>query len=184
MAIGGNDLSANPGWTVERVEALRSMWADGMSAGEIGKELGVSRGGICGKAWRLGLPPHLSTTQMDQRRKSRQATKMRMNGGQFSISVSRTHAVRAAPSIVAEALSTPADDLAIPADQRKTLMQLGDRDCRWPVGDTHASDFFFCAAPAEAGKPYCGPHCRRAFTAPPSRTGAVFRMNGMNGSAR
>jgi GcrA cell cycle regulator len=42
-------------WTDERVETLRKLWADGLTTGEIGKRLGVSKNAVVGKAHRLGL---------------------------------------------------------------------------------------------------------------------------------
>ncbi|MCL5778227.1 GcrA cell cycle regulator [Limibaculum sp. FT325] len=43
-------------WTDERVEKLKELWADGMSASQIAKQLGgVTRNAVIGKVHRLGL---------------------------------------------------------------------------------------------------------------------------------
>lgn len=43
-------------WTEERIERLRQMWGQGMSASEIADSLGdVTRNAVIGKAHRLGL---------------------------------------------------------------------------------------------------------------------------------
>lgn len=43
-------------WTDERVERLKYLWSQGMSASEIAQELGdVTRNAVIGKAHRLGL---------------------------------------------------------------------------------------------------------------------------------
>src|ERR671912_427439 len=43
-------------WTEERIERLKSMWAEGATASQIADELGgVSRNAVIGKAHRLGL---------------------------------------------------------------------------------------------------------------------------------
>jgi GcrA cell cycle regulator len=42
-------------WTDERIEQLRELWAEGLTTGEIGKRLGVSKNAVVGKAHRLGL---------------------------------------------------------------------------------------------------------------------------------
>src|SRR3954453_16165461 len=44
------------GWTDERVELLKKLWRDGLSASQIAKQLGgVTRNAVIGKIHRLGL---------------------------------------------------------------------------------------------------------------------------------
>ena len=44
------------GWTDERVELLKKLWADGLSASQIAAELGgITRNAVIGKVHRLGL---------------------------------------------------------------------------------------------------------------------------------
>src|SRR5262249_62413387 len=44
------------GWTDERVETLKKLWLDGLSASQIAKHLGgVTRNAVIGKVHRLGL---------------------------------------------------------------------------------------------------------------------------------
>ncbi len=47
-------------WTPERTERLTELWREGVKARLIGKELGVSKSAVVGKAWRLELPRRLS----------------------------------------------------------------------------------------------------------------------------
>ena len=43
-------------WTEDRVEILSKLWAEGLSASQIAKELGeVTRNAVIGKVHRLGL---------------------------------------------------------------------------------------------------------------------------------
>ena len=43
-------------WTEDRVELLKKLWADGLSASQIAKRLGgVTRNAVIGKVHRLGL---------------------------------------------------------------------------------------------------------------------------------
>lgn len=42
-------------WNDERIEELKRLWAEGLTTGEIGKQLGVSKNAVVGKAHRLGL---------------------------------------------------------------------------------------------------------------------------------
>lgn len=43
-------------WTDERIELLKSLWAEGLPAGEIGRRLEVTKNAVVGKVHRLGLP--------------------------------------------------------------------------------------------------------------------------------
>ena len=42
-------------WNDERIAQLMSLWEEGLTTGEIGKRLGVSKNAVVGKAHRLGL---------------------------------------------------------------------------------------------------------------------------------
>lgn len=43
-------------WTDEQIDTLRKLWGEGLSTSEIGRQLGVSKNAVVGKAHRLGLP--------------------------------------------------------------------------------------------------------------------------------
>jgi len=42
-------------WTDEKVATLKQLWTEGLTTGEIGKRLGVSKNAVVGKAHRLNL---------------------------------------------------------------------------------------------------------------------------------
>ena len=51
------------GWTDERVETLKKLWTEGLSASQIAKQLGgVTRNAVIGKVHRLGLAGRATTT--------------------------------------------------------------------------------------------------------------------------
>jgi GcrA cell cycle regulator len=53
-------------WTDERVETLKTMWADGKSASQIAKELGgVTRNAVIGKVHRLGLSNRIGGERLE-----------------------------------------------------------------------------------------------------------------------
>src|SRR6516162_9843037 len=52
------------GWTDERVETLKKLWLDGLSASQIAKQLGgVTRNAVIGKVHRLGLSGRATPSQ-------------------------------------------------------------------------------------------------------------------------
>src|SRR5574338_264554 len=58
-------------WTEERIERLKSMWAEGATASQIADELGgVSRNAVIGKANRLGLEARPSPVKPGEEKES------------------------------------------------------------------------------------------------------------------
>lgn len=61
-------------------------------------------------------------------------------------------------------------ELEIPLQQRKTLLELSDAVCRFPIGDVGEEGFFFCGGQTNDRPPYCAYHTRLCFTQPQPRT--------------
>src|SRR5262245_65830850 len=56
-------------WNDERVELLKKLWADGLSASQIAGRLGgVTRNAVIGKVHRLGLSGRATTSRMKSHR--------------------------------------------------------------------------------------------------------------------
>jgi len=51
----------------------------------------------------------------------------------------------------------------IPMGQRRTLLELSEDTCHWPIGDPSSPEFFFCGGKTASSLPYCGYHCRIAY---------------------
>ena len=72
-----NDLSAVVGekmpWTDDRVETLKKLWADGLSASQIAGKLGmgVTRNAVIGKVHRLNLAGRVNTPRAQTPRTAR-----------------------------------------------------------------------------------------------------------------
>jgi GcrA cell cycle regulator len=146
------------GWTDERVELLKKLWADGLSASQIAAELGgITRNAVIGKVHRLGLSGRAKTpsTSTPRPRKPRSSGQM--------LRVSRP-AIRGNTALAYEYEVEPEPQLLeIPQEQRKTLLQLNEHTCRWPVGDPGSAEFYFCGGDTTNEMPYCGYHCRVAY---------------------
>jgi GcrA cell cycle regulator len=62
-------------WTEERIERLKTMWANGATASQIADELGgVSRNAVIGKAHRLGLEQRPSPVKPGEEKEAKKAT--------------------------------------------------------------------------------------------------------------
>jgi GcrA cell cycle regulator len=155
-------------WTDERVELLKKLWADGLSASQIAAELGsVTRNAVIGKVHRLGLSGRAKnpSTSASRPRKPRSASQM--------LRVSRS-AIRGNTAL-AHAYDYDFDpepeviENIIPIGQRRTLLELTEATCRWPIGDPGTAEFFFCGGNTLAGLPYCHYHSRIAYQPPGER---------------
>lgn len=149
-------------WSDDRVEQLKKLWEAGLSASQIAAELGnVTRNAVIGKVHRLGLSGRAKspTTSVPRPRKARPA--------QHIIRISRPVARGNTALAQAFEVEYEADPIAfdnvVPMSQRKTLLELNEDTCHWPVGDPGSPDFFFCGGKSLANLPYCAHHSRIAY---------------------
>ncbi|HEY4200900.1 MAG TPA: GcrA family cell cycle regulator [Devosiaceae bacterium] len=175
-------------WTDERVELLKKLWMEGLSASQIAAELsdGVTRNAVIGKVHRLKLSarakpssaPRPRTNNNTVRPAPRRVASPSGGGsshahtssvaGIIKRSVMRTQVVGATALAVTEEMEVeayvaPAAELFIPEAERVTLLGLNEHTCKWPIGDPLAPDFYFCGRDSEEGHPYCQFHSRRAY---------------------
>src|SRR5262249_56418701 len=50
-----------------------------------------------------------------------------------------------------------------------SLIDIADRQCRWPIGDPASTDFLFCGNDSINGFTYCLGHARMAYRVPQRR---------------
>ena len=159
-------------WTDERVESLKKLWQEGLSASQIASRLGgVTRNAVIGKVHRLGLSGRATTSRMKSHRPRRPAaaTQKRLAAKPRFAQTGNT-ALRALYQGDASEPYVPAvEELVIPEKERKYITTLLDGDCRWPIGDPQHADFHFCGKGKVTGLPYCEFHARRAFQPPQAR---------------
>lgn len=55
-------------WTTARIDELRRLWAEGAPIPRIAAALGTTKGAVCGKAHRLGLPMRKPTRNSASKR--------------------------------------------------------------------------------------------------------------------
>jgi GcrA cell cycle regulator len=166
-------------WTDERVERLKKLWADGLSASQIAAELGgVTRNAVIGKVHRLGLSGRAKAvpTAASRMRAKPAATQHRpqttaavARPAQPSFSVRGNVALAASPEIETRPVPTPRIvpvqivETAAPVCERVTIMELRESMCRWPLGDPSQADFRFCGGRCTPGQPYCTHHAGIAY---------------------
>jgi GcrA cell cycle regulator len=153
-------------WTDERVELLKKLWNDGLSASQIATELGgITRNAVIGKVHRLGLSGRAkaASSSMPRARKPRAPAQM-FRTMRTSVRGNNALAPHLAPAYELE--PDPEPELIeniIPIGQRCSLLELTESKCRWPIGDPGHADFFFCGGKTVPTMPYCSYHCRIAY---------------------
>ncbi|MCZ4346989.1 GcrA family cell cycle regulator [Devosia neptuniae] len=173
------------GWTDERVETLKKLWMEGLSASQIAGQLGegVTRNAVIGKVHRLKLSARAKPTNSTPRaRPAARPAPRRVASPSAGMSshmgsaaakprpaMSRPQSVGATalahdPQMDQELYVAPAvQELFIPEDKRLSLLQLSEDTCKWPIGDPLGKDFYFCGQHSLESGPYCEFHSKRAY---------------------
>ena len=151
-------------WTDERVELLKKLWAEGLSASQIASQLGgVTRNAVIGKVHRLSLSGRAKPASSSPRPRKPRATPHRPSGrGGY---VSGNTALKALTHAVPRRLPAPmpVEDVVVPISLNVSLMALNDSMCKWPIGDPGSESFHFCGHKNFNGLPYCEYHSRLAY---------------------
>ena len=132
-------------WSDERVQTLKALWTEGLSASQIARALGgVTRNAVIGKVHRLGLAGRASPARSDRPR--------------LPMAPKASTLRNAVPTVVVEE-----DPLQLEDGHFATVLTVSDRMCRWPIGDPAESEFHFCGHGPKSGSPYCEAHARKAY---------------------
>ena len=160
-------------WTDERVELLKKLWAEGLSARQIADQLGgVTRNAVIGKVHRLGLSGRAKTTRPKtiRPRKKRLDSSVKPDIGGSGRTAKAAVSAKAAnphqsPGLenFPSAMMTPIDELVIPLADRVTIETLKESHCKWPIGDPTAEDFHFCGHDRHGEGVYCEFHAAKAY---------------------
>ncbi|MEL6476027.1 MAG: GcrA family cell cycle regulator [Pseudomonadota bacterium] len=171
-------------WTDERVEKLKELWAEGMSASQIAKSLGgVTRNAVIGKVHRLGLsnrgaaaPGGAPEEQKGPDKPAQKAAKP-VEAAEPMPEPAKPAPPQRIPPAIRDASQPRAPGLPTPEEEaaratlveiekmakKLDLLELTERTCKWPIGDPAEENFFFCGLPCVPGKPYCEHHVAVAF---------------------
>lgn len=150
-------------WTAENVETLKSLWAQGESAGTIARRLGCSRSAVIGKKDRLGLPWRATATRTKAGRRRKRPSQARQPRPEQP------------PTIPSFPLPSERPRHGAPDPLKLGVLDLTTSSCRYPIGDPQHTDFGFCGHERLAGMPYCEHHARQCFPAVEARHAAIER---------
>src|ERR1700690_3575043 len=139
-------------WTDERVDQLKALWREGLSASQIARVLGnVTRNAVIGKVHRLGLAGRAMPARTERPRLPSAPR----------VSLRQHHMLP--PPVVEE------DPVILDDGSFATVLTINDRMCRWPIGDPAENEFHFCGRKPKLGSPYCEAHARKAYQPPQLR---------------
>ena len=166
-------------WTDERVALLAKLWAEGLSASQIARQLGgVTRNAVIGKVHRLKLSGRAKTTTSPNRAKKTSTSTEEVQ--RTRTTAASTSQLRVRPMVMGNnalktemlldgaaeqryQTSSEPNVFVMPTSRRLALVQLSEKTCRWPVGDPMSADFSFCGHEPREGSPYCSFHSKLAF---------------------
>lgn len=143
-----NDTTNDP-WPTADENTLRSLFAEGNSYGLIAQKMEgrYSRSACISKVKRLKL--------------TRECAEGTIRKAPTNGNAKRRHQ---AVVRIAESLATPLiDDIDIPEAQRRSILELSEEVCHFPIGNPGEPGFAFCGGPVADGSAYCRAHHIRCY---------------------
>ena len=135
-------------WTDEKVEKLKTLWSKGHTASQIAQQLGdKTRNSVIGKAHRLDLEARAPSKQSNSPRSN--DTKQGRRGP--------------APTSRKAKFQSILLDKNFEPENPKSLEELTDLTCKWPIGHPNEEKFYFCGRKPEGDFPDCKLHVLYAF---------------------
>lgn len=140
-------------WTDTRIKALVLMWGEGLSSGQIARQLGgVTRNAVIGKLHRLGL-----AGRAEPSRPAKRIPPPRRRPSLAPQRFTRARVERLSDEFVAiHALAPLVMEDGLPL----SVLTLKDHLCKYPIGHPDDPDFAFCGRAAAPDCPYCAEHNR------------------------
>ena len=135
-------------WTDEKVDKLKELWTKGHTASQIAQVLGdTTRNAVIGKAHRLNL----------------EARAPSKNSGAPSSRDNRQVKRSPAPTSRKAKFQSILLDKNFEPENPKSLENLTEETCKWPIGHPNEEKFYFCGRKPEGEFPYCKLHVLYAF---------------------
>ena len=158
------------GWTEERVELLKKLWSDGLSASQIAGRLGeVTRNAVIGKVHRLGLAGRATTSRVRSARPRNRMSHLPLRPTRVqyrthgNVALKPVYSPVERPMVALSIVPNVIEEPDMPAPLRLPLLDLRESSCRWPIGDPQDENFYFCGHQKRTGSAYCEHHAKVAF---------------------
>ena len=136
-------------WTEEKVAKLKELWGKGNTASQIAEIIGgISRNAVIGKAHRLNLSAKIKT---------RTATSSKNFESSMEVKNIKSKRGRKSKfkSLIIEKDFEP--------ENPKSLEELDENSCKWPIGHPNEKDFYFCGRTSLKDFSYCKLHLLYAY---------------------
>ena len=135
-------------WTDQKVEKLKELWTKGHTASQIAEVLGnTTRNAVIGKAHRLNLEARAPSKK----------------SGALSSRDNRQVKRNPSPTSRKAKFQSILLDKNFEPENPKSLENLTDETCKWPIGHPNEEKFYFCGRKSEGDFPYCKLHVLYAF---------------------
>ena len=136
-------------WTDEKVAKLKELWGKGNTASQIAEIIGgISRNAVIGKAHRLNLSAKIKTRTA--------ATNQNFQNAQYEKNGKSKKGRRSKfKSLIIEKDFEP--------ENPKTLEELDENSCKWPIGHPNEKNFYFCGRTSLKDFSYCKLHLLYAY---------------------
>ena len=131
-------------WTDEKVAKLKELWGKGNTASQIAEIIGgISRNAVIGKAHRLNLSAKIKTRSAT----SNENFESSIDNKNLKLKRGRKSKFK---SLIIEKDFEP--------ENPKTLEELDENSCKWPIGHPNEKDFYFCGRTSLKDFSYCKLH--------------------------
>lgn len=162
-------------WNEKRVARLTELWLDGVSAGQIGNDLGVSKNAVVGKAHRMRLPGRPSPILRNVPRATAPVAPAPPQPNPNPAPIAQpgqtaSEAVIVRRWHVSQAQSKAEQNIRRENGQKLLPWSIGRQflvvrgmkfaACQWIAGEPSADDACKCRLPTDDG-PYCAEHQAR-----------------------